>query len=115
MKYLLLVLCFLIPSLSFAQKYPTVASVNLFNKIATCESGYNPIAKNPYSTASGIFQFLDGTWKRYGEELWSDDYYTKNKLNENDSIELGWYVFTKYGTNDWLASKSCWGNYHNTS
>lgn len=28
-----------------------------------CESGGNPSAKNPGSTASGLFQFLDGTWE----------------------------------------------------
>ncbi|NIA24382.1 MAG: transglycosylase SLT domain-containing protein [Gammaproteobacteria bacterium] len=27
-----------------------------------CESGGNPDAKNPYSTATGLFQFLRGTW-----------------------------------------------------
>jgi hypothetical protein len=30
--------------------------------ISKHESGLNPYAKNPYSTASGIFQFLDSTW-----------------------------------------------------
>lgn len=30
--------------------------------IMACESGGNPDAKNPNSTATGLFQFLDGTW-----------------------------------------------------
>ena len=30
------------------------------------ESGFNPRAKNPNSTASGLFQFIEGTWKDYG-------------------------------------------------
>lgn len=30
------------------------------------ESGYNPTAQNPTSTAYGIGQFLDSTWKPYG-------------------------------------------------
>lgn len=31
-------------------------------RIAKCESGLNPLAKNPNSSAKGIFQFIDGTW-----------------------------------------------------
>ena len=35
-----------------------------FKSIATRESGGSPTADNPKSTALGIYQFLDGTWKR---------------------------------------------------
>lgn len=31
--------------------------------IARCESGLDPYAANPNSTAKGIYQFLDGTWE----------------------------------------------------
>lgn len=31
-------------------------------KIAECESGLNATAKNPRSTAKGVYQFIDGTW-----------------------------------------------------
>jgi soluble lytic murein transglycosylase-like protein len=34
--------------------------------IAICESTLNPYAKNPNSTAKGLFQFLDGTWSWIG-------------------------------------------------
>ena len=30
------------------------------------ESSWNPTAQNPTSTAFGLFQFLDSTWKNYG-------------------------------------------------
>ena len=30
------------------------------------ESGGNPLAENPTSTASGLWQFLDSTWAGYG-------------------------------------------------
>jgi SLT domain-containing protein len=38
------------------------------------ESSFNPNAKNPKSSASGLFQFLDGTRKDYGWSGvdWSD-------------------------------------------
>jgi muramidase (phage lysozyme) len=32
------------------------------NMLLTRESGFNPNAQNPTSTAYGLFQFLDGTW-----------------------------------------------------
>lgn len=32
-------------------------------KIADCESDFNPYAKNPNSTAKGVFQFTNPTWK----------------------------------------------------
>lgn len=40
------------------------------------ESSFNPNAKNPQSTAAGLFQFLDGTRKNYGGNSvdWSDPY-----------------------------------------
>lgn len=31
-------------------------------RVAKCESGYNPLAVNRYSGASGLFQFLPSTW-----------------------------------------------------
>jgi len=31
-----------------------------------CESGGNPTAQNPISTASGLYQIIDGTWAAYG-------------------------------------------------
>jgi len=32
-------------------------------RIATCESGLNPAATNPYSGAAGLFQIMPGTWR----------------------------------------------------
>lgn len=34
--------------------------------VLACESGGNPYAENPHSTASGLWQILDGTWAGYG-------------------------------------------------
>lgn len=34
--------------------------------ILECESGGNPKAENPRSSASGLWQFLDSTWDHYG-------------------------------------------------
>ncbi len=46
------------------------------SRIAFCESRFDPNARNPTSTASGLFQFLTSTWagNRYGAagfSVWS--------------------------------------------
>lgn len=43
-------------------------------RLATCESNLNPRAKNPISSAKGIYQFLDGTWEWIGAEGHQFDY-----------------------------------------
>lgn len=35
-------------------------------RIATCESGLDPAAKNSHSSATGLYQFLDSTWENIG-------------------------------------------------
>lgn len=35
-------------------------------RVLACESGGNPTAENPTSSASGLWQILDGTWAGYG-------------------------------------------------
>ena len=36
--------------------------------LAQCESGLNERAANPHSSAKGVYQFLDGTWKYINAE-----------------------------------------------
>lgn len=38
------------------------------HRIAMCESGLNPLAKNAHSTASGVYQFIAGTWAAIGAQ-----------------------------------------------
>ena len=119
-KIILYVILFLCLSIGFGQLLsadnpPTGGATSsvarsspLFERIALCESGNNPHAKNPYSSASGRFQFLHGTWYHYGLEFWGEDFYSKNIWDYDNNTELAWYVFNKYGSRDWNASKSCW-------
>lgn len=57
-------------------------------RIAKCESSLNPLAKNPNSTATGLYQFLDGTWEWIGAEAEGLD-----RTNPEHSIDmfLKWY------------------------
>lgn len=40
---------------------------NVMLKIAQTESGLNPSAANPKSSARGVYQFIAPTWKQYGQ------------------------------------------------
>lgn len=64
-------------------------------------------AKNPYSSASGQYQFINSSWYKYGKELWGEKFYEKN-IWTSDNAELAWYVYNKYGTSDWSSSSGCW-------
>lgn len=63
---------------SFSDVIKSSASENGLNpefvhKVAKVESNLNPNAKNPNSSASGLFQFTNGTWRhlvnQYGKDL----------------------------------------------
>lgn len=76
----------------------------LFLRVARCESGLKPMVKNPASTASGIFQFLDSTFsnqlKKYGM--------IGDKNDPLIQIELAAKMIADGGLSHWNASKSCW-------
>lgn len=61
------------------------ALINLWNQ----ESGWNPSAQNPTSTAYGIAQFLDTTWGPYGPKTSNADLQIQYGLE---------YIHDRYGT-----------------
>ena len=71
----------------------------LFLKIAMCESGLNPMAINPTSSASGLFQFLPSTWSNWGKG---------DVFDVNDNVDAAIRLFLARGTAPWNPSKSCW-------
>jgi hypothetical protein len=44
------------------KRWPVPGGVDYALAIARRESGFNWDADNPYSSASGVYQFVDGTW-----------------------------------------------------
>ena len=81
-------------------------SVYLALSIAQCESSFVVKAKNPNSTAKGIFQFLNSTWKRTLERM---DLPTNTSVfNPEVHIEAAMWLLEHDGTRHWLESKPCW-------
>lgn len=70
-------------------------------RIARAESNFKPRAKNPKSTASGIFQIIAGTW--YSNDCVGD------KWDFKDNIKCAWKLHQVRGFQPWDASKSKWG------
>lgn len=54
-------------------------------RIAMCESSLNPLARNPTSSASGLYAFTVGTWEYIGSP--------GDRFNADDSIKafMEWY------------------------
>jgi len=75
-------------------------TISRFINIARCESNFNPEAKNPNSTATGVFQIIIGTWdgNRCTGERW----------NYKDNINCAYKLLEHRGFQPWNASKHCW-------
>ena len=76
--------------------------------VARAESNFDPKAKNPLSTASGIFQFLDGTFKQFCLKSYS---LTNSMAEKNDpdiQIECAMRMISEGGLSHWYASQHLW-------
>ena len=82
--------------------YKTILRGNktILYRIMMCESGGNPKAQNPNSSAKGLFQFIDSTWKENCKG---------NIFNPNDNYACAErMVLQEDKISHWSASKSCW-------
>jgi len=70
-------------------------------RIARAESNFNQYAKNPNSTAKGIYQFIDSTWR-------SNCLKDGNVYDFKANIDCAWKVYQKQGDRPWNASKHIW-------
>lgn len=82
--------------------YPVAKAV----AIAKCESGLIPTAKNPSSTAQGVYQFINSTWYGVMDNMGLPT--TTSKTNPYYNIEAGIYLLNKDGDRHWSESKPCW-------
>ena len=72
-------------------------------EVAKAESGLNPKAKNPNSSATGIFQILSGTWKHFSCE--------GEPVNAKDNILCAKKVLDGQGLGAWQESYPLWKNF----
>ena len=68
---------------------------------AKCESGLNPDAQNPYSTASGVLQFLDGTFAWVWEETRDTPVDWTLKNDPFIQMEFAMWLYDRYHLSHW--------------
>lgn len=95
------------PGLAHAAE-PTVN----WDPIIKCESGGNPTAQNPGSTASGLFQFLDSTWQSLGGSQYSR---RAKDASVEQQEQIANKAYQESGLSPWAASRGCWGGQNVTS
>src|SRR3990167_5091733 len=75
--------------------------------VAFCESRLNPGAKNPNSTASGIFQFIRSTWKSTLERMKLP--VSLDVFDADVNIRAGVWLMKQDGAmTHWFPSADCW-------
>lgn len=76
-------------------------------RVMRCESGGDPWAKNPTSTASGLFQHLGSLWGPRAERAgWSG----ADVFDPHANIAVAaWLVYEGGGWGHWNPSRHCWG------
>lgn len=66
------------------------------------ESGGNPRAQNPTSSASGLYQMIDGTWRAYG----GSTAHAKDASVAEQNAVADRYVASRYGS--WEGAQAFW-------
>ena len=83
----------------------------LMIRIAECESGLNPGAKNPKSTATGLFQFLHSTWESNRGRL--EPVYEPWQIVDPIASSRIAADMVSQGSRAWASSESCWRDWEN--
>lgn len=85
-----------------ALAHPTIN----WGPIEQCESGGNPRAHNPSSSASGLFQIVRGTWATFGGLAFGR---SAADASPAEQEMIANRIYARDGLSDWAASQSCWG------
>lgn len=81
------------------------AQADILDEIAQCESGGNPRAQNPTSSASGTWQFIRSTWLGIGGGQFAP---TAAQATPAQQRQMAERLYAQQGTTPWNASRSCW-------
>ena len=71
---------------------------NMLERIANCESHFNPAAKN--GDYLGLFQFATSTWINYRTQMGTDTN-PDLRTNAEESIKTGAFLVSKRGSTPW--------------
>ncbi len=75
-------------------------------RVIRCESGGNPTAKNPRSTASGLFQHLASMW---GDRSVAAGVAGSDVFDPVANVQVAaWLVYEGGGWSHWYTSRPCW-------
>ena len=77
-------------------------------KIAKAESGFNPNVKNPNSSASGLYQYLDSTFESYCIKKYEFANSLEEKNDPYIQIDCALAMIKDGGLHHWDASKIYW-------
>ena len=77
--------------------------------IANAESSLIPTAKNKTSTASGIYQFIDGTFNAYCVDKYKYAESLKQKNDVDIQIKCAVRMLSEGGESHWSESRHVWG------
>lgn len=84
--------------------------VELLKKIAMCESSMNPQAKNTESTATGVYQYLSGTWEEACKKTGHTDWTLEDRTDVEKATRVAIWHISRGELSRWNASKSCWNS-----
>ena len=73
---------------------------NIALRIAKCESDYNTLAKSPISSASGVFQFISGTWQSV-VKMRGQDYTLSDRFDAEKNIDNAMWLMKTEGLHHW--------------
>ena len=80
----------------------------LMNRIVIAESGWKPDIKNKHSSASGLFQFVNATFKSYCIDKYEFAESMKQKNDPYIQIDCAVAMIKDGGLSHWSESKKNW-------
>lgn len=83
----------------------TGAPYSLVDRVVQCESGYDPNAQNPGSSAGGLMQFLDSTWRSLAPGWGMGG---RSRFEVWPAALVGSGTIAQGGIDHWRASSHCW-------
>lgn len=97
-----------IPDLTPGGAATSLDPASLKARIRFCESSNNYAATNPRSTASGAYQFLDGTWRGIPKSITGGTTRAMYATPAQQDAAFDW-LYARSGSSPWASSQGCWG------